>query len=129
MKREVINPENLNPALGFSHAIKVGNTIYTSGKVSEDEKGNMVGEGNFAVQVEKTMDNLKKTLEAAGATLADVVQINMFVSDIKLLDDEKMAEYWVNLWAPLGFFPPSTGVEAKMMHGYMFEVSAIAVIG
>jgi 2-iminobutanoate/2-iminopropanoate deaminase len=68
-----------NPA--FSPAVQVGELLFVSGQVSQDSRGNVVGVGDCAAQTRQVMARLKSIVEAAGATLQDVVKITTFLTD------------------------------------------------
>lgn len=68
---------------GYSQAIKVGNTIYLSGQVSHDEKGEFVGVGDMEAQMRKAYANIKRLLAEFGATMDHVVDEVVFVTDMK----------------------------------------------
>jgi 2-iminobutanoate/2-iminopropanoate deaminase len=68
---------------GYSQAVKVGDTIYLSGQVSHDDKGNIVGVGNMEVQMRRAWANVAKLLKDYGATIANVVDEVIFVTDIE----------------------------------------------
>lgn len=80
MTKQFINPPSLNPANGFTHVVTAtaGKTIRVSGQASVDERGEVVGRGDFRAQVERTFENLKAALAAAGATLADAVKVTYY---------------------------------------------------
>ncbi len=67
---------------GYSQAVKVGDTIYLSGQVSHDDQGNILGEGNMEVQMRAAYANIKKVLAQYGATMDNVVDEILFVTDI-----------------------------------------------
>ena len=67
---------------GYSQAVKVGDTIYLSGQVSHDDKGNVLGEGNMEVQMRATYANVEKVLAQYGATMDNVVDEIVFVTDM-----------------------------------------------
>ncbi|MGR0162179.1 RidA family protein [Paenarthrobacter nitroguajacolicus] len=72
-----IRPEGLVSSPAFSHVAVVppgATTIYVGGQNSVDASGALVGEGDAAVQSARALDNAKIALEAAGATLGDVIQ-------------------------------------------------------
>jgi enamine deaminase RidA (YjgF/YER057c/UK114 family) len=81
-------------AYGYAQAVKVGDTIYVSGQLSHDDKGNMVGpapvdddgnildHGNMRIQMAQSYDNAKKVLAQYGATLANVVEEVLYVTDM-----------------------------------------------
>src|SRR3954469_21376550 len=79
---------------GYAQAVKVGDTIYVSGQLSHDEQGNMVGaapldesgrirdHSNMEIQMRQTYMNAKKILSEFGATLDDVVEEVLYVTDM-----------------------------------------------
>jgi len=67
---------------GYSQAVKVGDTIYLSGQVSHDDKGNVLGEGDMEVQMRATYANVEKVLAQYGATMENVVDEIVFVTDM-----------------------------------------------
>ena len=67
---------------GYSQAVKVGDTIYLSGQVSHDDKGNVLGEGDMEVQMRATYANVEKVLAEYGATMDNVVDEIVFVTDM-----------------------------------------------
>jgi len=79
---------------GYSQAVKVGGTIYLSGQLSHDDKGNMVGPaplddrgnitdyGNMEIQMRQTYANAKKVLLQYGATMGNVVEEVLYVRDM-----------------------------------------------
>jgi enamine deaminase RidA (YjgF/YER057c/UK114 family) len=67
---------------GYVQAVKVGDTIYVSGQVSHDDKGNIVGHGNMEAQMRQAYANIQKLLAQYGATLKNVVDEILFVTDM-----------------------------------------------
>ena len=67
---------------GYSQAVKVDNTIYVSGQVSHDDKGNIVGRGDMEVQMRQAYANIGKVLEQYGATMDNIVDEVLFVTDM-----------------------------------------------
>jgi 2-iminobutanoate/2-iminopropanoate deaminase len=67
---------------GYSQAVKVDNTIYVSGQVSHDDKGNIVGRGDMEVQMRQAYANIKKVLAQYGATVDNIVDEVLFVTDM-----------------------------------------------
>jgi 2-iminobutanoate/2-iminopropanoate deaminase len=68
---------------GYSQAVKVGDTIYLSGQVSHDDKGNIVGLGDLAVQMRQAYANIENVLARYGATMDNVVDEVLFVKDME----------------------------------------------
>lgn len=67
---------------GYSQAVKVDNTIYLSGQVSHDDKGDIVGRGDMETQMRQAYKNIKKVLAQYGATMDNVVDEVLFVTDM-----------------------------------------------
>lgn len=67
---------------GYAQAVKVGDTIYLAGQVSHDDDGSFVGVGNMETQMRQAYANIQKVLAKYGATLANVVDEVLFVTDI-----------------------------------------------
>ncbi|WP_328464369.1 RidA family protein [Streptomyces sp. NBC_00448] len=76
-------PEGSAPVNGYSHAVAfTGTTVVVSGQVPVDADGTLVGEDDAEAQVRQVFANLATVLDAAGADLADVVKITVFLTDI-----------------------------------------------
>lgn len=80
---ERIKPKGVYEAKGYSHAVKRGNIVFIAGQVSKDVEGKLVGAGDIVAQVDQVFRNLKAVVEASGATLADVVKLNIYTTDLK----------------------------------------------
>jgi 2-iminobutanoate/2-iminopropanoate deaminase len=67
---------------GYAQAVKVGDTIYVSGQVSHDETGKIVGLGDMETQMRQAYTNIKKILAQYGATIDNIVDEILFVTDM-----------------------------------------------
>jgi len=67
---------------GYSQPVKVDNTIYVSGQVSHDDKGNIVGRGDMEAQMRQAYANIEKVATQYGATLDNIVDEVLFVTDM-----------------------------------------------
>ena len=67
---------------GYAQAVKVGDTIYVSGQVSHDDMGNIVGLGNMEAQMRQAYANIHKLLAQYGATMDNIVDEILFVTDM-----------------------------------------------
>ena len=67
---------------GYAQAVKVGDTIYLSGQVSHDDEGKIVGVGDMETQMRQAYANIKKVLAEYGATIDNVVDEILFVTDM-----------------------------------------------
>ena len=81
MKLEFLNPQLLCPTFGWTHVTTSfgGKTVYVSGQVSVNVRGEVVGKGDLRAQATQAFENVRVALAAAGATFADVVMSRIFV--------------------------------------------------
>jgi enamine deaminase RidA (YjgF/YER057c/UK114 family) len=113
----------------YSQAIKTGNAIYVSGQVSCDAKGNIVGRGDFEVQMGMSLENMKHTLAAAGATMDEVIFMHMFSKDERYMHRDSYTRVWTKYFhSP---FPACTSIQYGNLavRGLMTEFDGIAEIG
>ena len=97
MKRQTITTTEAPKAIGtYSQAVKVGDTVYLSGQIALDPaSGELVG-GEVGSQIEQVFRNLAAVAKAAGGSLADVVKLNVYLTDLKNfpLVNETMARHF-----------------------------------
>jgi len=126
MAKEVIVPENVLKARGFSHAIKAGKTIYVAGQIATDEEGNIIGKGDMIAQTDRAYENVKRVLEAAGASITDIVMLTMYCTDLDSF--AKTGEARKKHFGK--HFPAATAVQIDclLLPDAMIEVDAIAVL-
>jgi enamine deaminase RidA (YjgF/YER057c/UK114 family) len=125
-----INPWKWQDAFGFSQAIEVpagGRWLVCSGQTSVDADGNPMHAGDMAAQLRKAFDNLEAVLKAAGLTLADVVRLNYYTTDIAAY---LQASGEVAQRLPAGGAPPPAGtllgVAALFHPDILIEIEATA---
>ena len=97
MKKQIIQTADAPQAIGtYSQAVRVGNAVYLSGQIGLDPANMQMVEG-IEKQVHRVFANLAAVAEAAGGSLADVVKLNIFLTDLAhfALVNSVMAEYFV----------------------------------
>ena len=114
---------------GYTHVVEAGKgrTIYISGQIALDSAGKLVGRGDFRAQTEQVFENIKAGLEAAGASLEDVVKINIYVTDISQLPIfREVRDKYVDTENP----PASSMIEVRKLisEDFLIEIDAIAVL-
>jgi enamine deaminase RidA (YjgF/YER057c/UK114 family) len=83
MSRELFATQTeWEPYVGYSRAVRVGDHVFVSGTVATNENGELVAPGDPYAQTIQVLENLKRALERAGSSMADVVRTRMFVTDI-----------------------------------------------
>lgn len=124
MKKEFIVPAGVHPAKTYSHAVRAGNTIYLAGNVGRKIDGSIVS-ADLAAQTEQAFLNMQSTLQAAGATLKDVVKLTIHLTDIAGMTT--VADIRSRFFsAPM---PASTAVQvAALAPGILLEIDGIAVL-
>ena len=126
-ERQIIIPpgmENLYEQFHYAPAVKVGNTLYIAGQVGRDENLKVV-EGSEAQYVQ-AFENLKKVLAAAGATLADVVDIVTYHTDMRdILNFLAVKDRYFTQDYPAW---TAIGAPALAMPGLLVEIKATAVL-
>ena len=73
------------PSYSNSVRVSAGNLLFVAGQVAVDEQGQIVGRGDPAAQCEQVMKNIQAICRGAGASMADIVKMTVFVTDMRLL--------------------------------------------
>ncbi len=85
------------PSSGYSQALKFGNLVVTSGYLGTHPDGSGVVKGGFEAEVRQALSNIKAVLEQAGCSLADVVRVNVSLTDVNQFSemDRVFREYFM----------------------------------
>ena len=97
MNRDIIQTDKAPQAIGtYSQAVKVNTTVYLSGQIPLVPESMEMVQGDMRAQIMRVLDNLQAVAEAAGGSLADVVKLNVFLTDLGNfpLVNEVMADYF-----------------------------------
>lgn len=103
-----LRPE-VEKAYGYSHAVKIGNSIKVSGAVSMDEEGTTTAVGDLLQQMKNCYSDLEKVLDHYGCTFDDVVVENVFTTDMPTFLEH--AGYRNTVYTK--HFPTGTWLEVK----------------
>lgn len=131
VQKQFINPFPTKPN-GYTHVVvaRGAKTIYISGQVPVNEKGEIIGRGDFATQTRQVFEHIKTALAAANATFDDLVKITIYIKDYKpdqhLLVLRNIRNEYISKEIP----PASTlvGVQSLFNSDVMIEIEAIAII-
>ena len=81
--KQPVTSDRLAPAIGpFSPGVLDGHAIYTSGQVAQDPQTGLLIKGGVAAQTRQIFNNIEALLAAAGKTLADVIKVNVYLTDM-----------------------------------------------
>lgn len=128
MKREnYASGSKWEDIVGYSRAVRIGNTIEISGTVAVDEENKIHGAGNAYEQTHYILSKIIAYVEKAGGRKEDIIRTRLFVTDI-------------NRWEEIGrahgeFFreikPVTSMIEIKSLIGkdYLVEIEATAIVG
>ncbi len=84
MPIKTINTDQAPAAIGpYSQAVSAGGMLYVSGQIPLDPQSGEIVSGGIDGQTRRVLDNLKAVVEASGASLADVVKVTIFITDMK----------------------------------------------
>jgi len=129
---EMLQPEGLPAPLGqYSHVSRVrsGQLVFIAGQVAVDERGELVGEGDFGAQVRQVFHNLERALSGAGATLGSVMKFTTFLTRAEDLEDflRLRRDLFAELY-PQGGYPANTLVVVTRLvsPAFLVEIEAVA---
>lgn len=122
-------PDGMAPGAGYSHAVSGhGRWVAIAGQVALDAAGEPVGVGDPEAQIRQAFANLTRALAAAGASFADVVKLNYYLTDITVLPAVRaVRDEHVDTARP----PASTAVQVSALFRpeFVIEIEAWAVCG
>lgn len=125
-QNKFIQPEGLSKPTSYTHVVVSGGTIYVSGQVANNEKGEVVGKGDLRVQTTQVFENLSKCLKSVDATFADIVKMNTYVVNLKPDDLAVVREVRKNYL--VAEQPPAStlvGVTALANPDFLIEIEVI----
>ena len=125
-KQQITTRSGASPVGPYSQGLRVGDFIFVSGQGPLDPKtGQIVGE-NIEDQTTRVLENIKAILKVGGATMADVVKANAYLSDMTLF--ERYNKVYVTYFPDPK--PARTTVSAQLpLKDMLVEIDVIAYVG
>jgi reactive intermediate/imine deaminase len=127
MPKSIIKTDQAPEAIGtYSQAVRVGNTVYLSGQIPLVPETMELVSGDIEAEIRRVFDNLRAVAHAANGSLADVVKLNVFLTDLTHFPsvNQVMAEYFEEPYPARA----AIGV-AALPKGARVEMDAIMVSG
>ena len=120
MSKKAIASSAAPAAIGtYSQAIRAGNLVFLSGQIPLDPESMDVVDGDFDARARRVFDNLAAVAEAAGGSLADIVKLTIFLTDLgnfaainKVMEDYFDAPYPARAAVGVASLPKGVDVEA-----------------
>jgi enamine deaminase RidA (YjgF/YER057c/UK114 family) len=118
----IVNPPELGPPRGFSHAVLAGDTVYLAGQIGDGE--------TLSDQFDSALGNLLTALRASGGKAEDLVSLQVFVTDIALYRaslaqlGQAWRKHFGSHYPAMGLF----GIDGLFEPSAIVEVMGVAVL-
>ena len=126
MNIQHINPTTLAPPGGhYSHATVANGFVFISGQLPITPAGEKLNQASFEEQARQVLANVQAALEAAGSSVAQLLQVRVYVTDIEQWPEfNRIDQQWA------GAAPPARAVvPVPLLHyGFLIEVEAVGVV-
>lgn len=127
MTRQIIHTDRAPKAIGpYSQAVRAGDLVFLSGQIPLDPASMEPVSGDFEAEVRCAFENLKAVVEAAGGTLAQVVKLTLFLTDLSHFP--KVNEVMTTFFKE-PFPARSTVGVSQLPKGVRFEVECVLHLG
>jgi reactive intermediate/imine deaminase len=127
MSRTIIHTDNAPRAIGpYSQGVRAGTTFYLSGQIPLDPATGELVAGDITAQTRRVFDNLVAVCAAAGGSLADVVRVGIYLTDLGdfAAVNAVMAEYCAQP------YPARSTIQVSALpRGAQVEIDAVLVLG
>ena len=127
MNKQIIQTDRAPAAIGtYSQAVRVGDTVYVSGQIPLDPTTMTLVNARIEDEIHQVFKNLTAVAEAAGGSLADVVKLNIFLTDLAHFAtvNEIMSAY-----VPQPYPARAAIGVASLPKGARVEADAVLVLG
>ncbi|MBX5462323.1 MAG: RidA family protein [Steroidobacteraceae bacterium] len=127
MSRQIIHTDRAPKAIGtYSQAVRAGDTVYLSGQIPLDPVTMELVTGDIEKEIRRVFDNLAAVAEAAGASLAQAVKVNVYLTDLAHFAkvNEVMAAY-----IPQPYPARAAVGVAQLPRGARVEIEAVLYTG
>jgi 2-iminobutanoate/2-iminopropanoate deaminase len=122
MRKTVTAEKGPKPAGPYSHAVVSGGFVFISGQGPVDQETGTMPDA-FADQVRQTLKNVRTILEAAGSSLAEIVKVNAYATDLTRFQEfnEVYKEFFTH-------DPPARTTVGTSLLGFLVEIDCIAAV-
>jgi enamine deaminase RidA (YjgF/YER057c/UK114 family) len=124
-----VNPDDLAPARGFSHATVAGGLVWLGGQIGSDVTGKVPEPGDVVAQFARAIHNVSVALRAVGSVPANTVKLTYYVTDVKSYKDNLTAIGSAYREVFGHHYPATTLVEVTSLFDpdALVEIEAVAV--
>jgi len=124
--KSIIHTDQAPEAIGtYSQAVKAGSTIFISGQIAIDPATGEMKQETIETEIDQVFKNLSAIVTAAGASLQDIVKVNLFLTDLSHFQvvNELMSKHFSEPYPARA----AVGV-AELPRGARFEAEAIVIV-
>ena len=122
-----VNPSNMaTPGGHYSHASIASGLVFISGQLPITQSGELLNQVSFEEQVKQTLSNVKTVLEATGSSVAQLVQVRVYITSISNWPSfNQIYKEWAGQSLPARAVVPVP----ELHYGFSIEVEAVGVVG